>query len=145
MASAVTNSGSWWITTIVLGIGGVNLLHSVIQWPRLLPSSLFSTRGFKVNAFWEEREIVWVQKTHLLTTASAWTRGISSTDILFVRTSHMPSLCISPHAGGLGNVVSLWVQEEKTGLVTIVSLCHIHYTCYSTSYPTPLLNLLFPF
>lgn len=64
---------------------------------------LFPQVTLKLDAFGEERETEQVEKAHLLTTASAWTQGISSAHILLARTSHMPSL--QPHDVGLGNVV----------------------------------------
>lgn len=90
-----------------MGAEGEHLLHSVLQEPRLPPShdAAVSTSDLKLklDAFWEEKGTEQVEKAHLLTTASAWTRGISSAHILLARTSHMPSLY--PHDAGLGNVV----------------------------------------
>ena len=107
MLAAATNSKSQWITTVVRGGEEEHLLHSVLQGPRLLPShdAAVSTSDLKLklDAFWEEKGTEQVEKAHLLTTASAWTRGISSAHILLARTSHMPSLHL--HDVGLGNVV----------------------------------------
>lgn len=75
-----------------------------------------------------KRETEQIEKAHLLTTASAWTRGFSSAHILLARTSHTPFL--HPHDVGLGSVVQPCAQEEKTGLVVMVSLCHIQDTRY---------------
>lgn len=81
-------------------------------------------------------------KAHLLIIASAWTGGIALLTFYWQELATCSPCTASPYTGGLGNLVCLCAQEEKTGLVTIVSLCHIHYLCYFTACPSPHLDLL---
>ena len=146
MPAAVTNTKSQRIMAVVCGHGGVwtSFTQSFGDRGSLhLMMLLFSTRGLQVwcirgrRRHWTSWEGIPAHNNLSLDMRH------QSSCMLLARTSHIPPpLQSQPPCGGLGNVVELCAQEEKTDLGTIVSLCHIHYTCCSTTCPSPHLNLL---
>ena len=108
-----------------MGAEGEHLLHSVLQGPRLLPShdAAVSTSDLKAWCILGREKLNKLRRH----TCSQQPQPGHEASVLLARTSHIPSW--HPHDVGLGSVVQPCAQEEKTGLVVMVSLCHIQDTC----------------
>lgn len=108
-----------------MGAEGEHLLHSVLQGPRLLPShdAAVSTSDLKAWCILGREKLNKLRRH----TCSQQPQPGHEASVLLARTSHIPSR--HPHDVGLGSVVQPCAQEEKTGLVVMVSLCHIQDTC----------------